>query len=117
MWRALLCYSDACRVAGAGLAPRAWFGALRAEHRVALFVRPFGLPSQAARSAPKVAAPDPHHPARCGVVCSWHCWGGLGAWRFSTAIRAAEIALAPSRARAPAARARDIRVGQAVGRW
>ena len=37
--------------------PRVWFGALRAEHRIASLVRAFALPSPPARSAPKVGNP------------------------------------------------------------
>src|SRR3546814_1052071 len=60
--------SDACRVAGAGLAPRVRFGALRAERRCAWLLRPFGLRSPTACSAPQVAASGPRHPTRCGVL-------------------------------------------------
>jgi len=97
--------SDACRVAGAGLAPRGRFGALRAEHRYAWLLRPFGLRSPTAGSAPKVAASDPRHPTRCGVFRLRRRWGSFCAWHFYAAPCAAGRGLAPSRPRAPAARA------------
>ena len=107
---ALLCSSGAGREAGAGLAPRGWFGALRAEPASPCSSgRSASLHNRLA-SATHVAASGPRLPSRCAGLGSSRRWDGLGAWPFSAAFAAAEIGLAPSPPRAPAARAGTFEV-------
>ena len=103
-------FFDACRVAGPGLAPRDRSGALRAGLRLRSSRPHIRAPFESARPAPKVAATRPRHPSRCIGLCLGRRRGGLGAWPFSVAFAAAEIGVAPSRPRAPAARARTFGV-------